>query len=104
MTTVLNMKIGEVDRKIPDTIGLWATTVLNTKIGEIEIKIPYVSGLIKKRDYNAKTSDIETKYFNTSDYNNFTSETLETKIKEKGVIDKTALNRKLAALATKAKL
>ena len=39
-TAVLNAKVGEVDSKIPYTIGLSATAVLNLKIGEVENKIP----------------------------------------------------------------
>ena len=39
-TAVLNAKVGVVDSKIPDTIGLSATAVLNLKIGEVENKIP----------------------------------------------------------------
>ena len=37
---------------------------------------------------DAKISDIETKYFTTSDYNKFTSEVLNAKIKEKRLVDK----------------
>ena len=57
-------------------------------------------------------SNIEAKCFTTSDYNKFTSEILETKIK-KGLVCKSSisnivkmfdLNRKIVPLATKAKL
>ena len=34
------------------------TTVLNIKIGEIENKISDVSGLVKEMDYNPKISDV----------------------------------------------
>ena len=60
-------------------------------------------------DYNAK---IEAIYI-TYDYNKFTNEILETKIKEKGLVNKSRisyrikksdLNTKLAALATKPEL
>ena len=70
-----------------------------------------VSGLVKKADYKAKLSDIEKKYFPTSYYNNFTSEIIDAKIKEKELGNKfniclknSDLNAKLAALATKAEL
>ena len=33
---VLNIKIGQVENKILNTIGLVTTTILNNKIGEIE--------------------------------------------------------------------
>ena len=88
------------------------TIVLNAKIGEVENKIPDASGLINKTDYNTEISDIEAKYF-TTDYNKVTSEILETKIKQKGFVDKSSisnlvkgsdLNTKFATLATKAEL
>ena len=89
------------------------TTVLNTKNGEVENKIPDASDLVKKTDYNAKTSDTEAKYFTACNHTKFTCDILETKIKEKGFVDKfrisdivknSELNRKLAILATKAEL
>ena len=67
----------------------------------------------KKTDYVAKILDIETKYFTTSDYNKFMSEILNTKIKEKGLVNKSDisrlvkkidLNTNLTILATKADL
>ena len=39
-TTVLDTKIGNVDRKITDVSGLVTTTVLNIKFGEVDNKIP----------------------------------------------------------------
>ena len=36
--TVLNIKIDEVEKKIPDTSSLVTTTVLETKIDEVKIK------------------------------------------------------------------
>ena len=46
------------------------------------------SALVKKTDYGAKISEIEGKYFTTSDYNNFTSDILEAKIKQKELANK----------------
>ena len=48
-------------------------------------KIPDVC---KKTDYGAKISDTEGKYFTTSNYNKFTSNILDAKIKEKGLVGK----------------
>ena len=113
ITTVLNAKIGEVENKLPDTGGLMTTTVLDTKTGDVYNKVPDVSGLINKIVHNAKTSDIEKKYFTTLNYNKFTTEILDAKIKEKRLLDKfnisnlvkkSNLKRKLATLATKAEL
>ena len=55
---------------------------------EVENKIPDVSSSVKKTNYDLKILDIESKYFTTADYNKFTSQTLDAKIKQKKVIDK----------------
>ena len=46
----------------------------------VENKIANVSDRVKKADYGAKTSEIGKKCFTTSDYNKFTSSTLDAKI------------------------
>ena len=38
-STVLNIKISEVENKVPNTSSLVTSIVLNTKIGEVENKI-----------------------------------------------------------------
>ena len=110
--TVLNTKIGKVEKKT-DVGGLVNTTVLNAKIAEVENKIPDFSDLVKKTDSNGKISEIEAKYFTTFDYYKFTNKILETRIKEKGLIDKSSIsnfvknadwNTKLATVATKGEL
>ena len=87
--------------------------VLNTKISGVESKIRDVSGLVKKTDYVAKIKEIERKYFTTADYNRFTSETLDAKIKQKELVNKsdisnlmsnTDLNTKFTTLTIKAEL
>ena len=50
----LNMKVNNIENKIPDTSALVTTAVLNTKIGKVENKLPDTSGLVNKTDYNAK--------------------------------------------------
>ena len=45
-TTVLNTKINDVEKKIPNTSGLVTTTVLNTKISEVENKIPNYDNIL----------------------------------------------------------
>ena len=118
-------KIDDADQKIPDTSGLVKKTDYNVKIASItgllttaafnavENKIPSFSDLVEKTDYNTKILEHETKYLTTSNYNRFTAETLEAKIKEKGLINKSNifnlvnrydLNAKLVTLATKAEL
>ena len=59
------------------------TTVLNTKTKEVDNKILGLSGLVKKIDNDAKISEIEGKYFTASDYNKFTGDILNAKIKQK---------------------
>ena len=65
----------------------------------------------KKVHYGNKIKDIERKYFTTTDYNKFTSDTLDVKIKQKNLVEEsdisylvnnTDLNTKLSILATKA--
>ena len=111
--SVLNTKIVEVENNIPDTSGLVITSVPNKKIGEVEKKLPDVSDSVRKTDHNTKISDNEAKYFTTSYYNKFTKEILDAKIKDEGLVDKSDisnlvknsdLNKKLATLATNAKL
>ena len=64
--------------------------------------------VVNKTDYNAKISSIEKKCFITSDYNKYTSEIFDAKIKEKVLVAKSKisnlvknsdLNTKLPALA-----
>ena len=72
--------------------------------------MPDVNGLVKKKDYDSKISDIEGECLTTSDYNNFTSDILDAKIKQKELVNKSDisnlvrtpdLNTKLETLATK---
>ena len=65
---------------------------MEKKIRDLEINIPDISGLVKKRDYKAKVSDIEEKYFTSSDYNKFTTETLDTKLKQANLAANSDLN------------
>ena len=57
----------------------------------VENKSPDVSNLVKKTDYDAKIWDIESKYFTTAVDNKFTSQTLDAKIKQKELVDKSAI-------------
>ena len=85
--------------------------VLNTNISEVENKTN-VCGLVKKTDYDAKILEIEVEHITTSNYNKFTSDTLDGKIKQKELVNKcisdlvkhSGLNTKLATLATKTEL
>ena len=97
-----NARIKNTENKILDITNLATNTTLNTKINEVkgeltsitevatiaaltivENKIPNNSDLVKKADYEAKIKDIKDKYFTTFEYNKFTNNKLDEKIKEK---------------------
>ena len=75
--------------------GLGTNTVLNTETVEVENKIPDVSGLTKKTGYDGTILDIEKKYLTASNYNKFTKEILDTKIKEKKLTDQSDISNLL---------
>ena len=79
-------------KKIPGTSGLVTTTVLNTKINEVENEIPSVTSLVQKIDFGAKIKYSEGKYFTTVDYNTFTSDALDVKIKQKELFNKSDID------------
>ena len=91
----LNAEINEVKGEIPSIINLATTAALTT----VENKILNVSDLVKKTDYNAKISETK-KYihfttFTTSDYNKYTSNALDANIKQEKFVDGSDLNEKL---------
>ena len=55
--TDLNVKITEIEGKIPSITGL----ATNSALTSVENKVPNVSNLVTKTDYNTKISDIEKK-------------------------------------------
>ena len=67
--------------KIPSINGLAATAALTA----VENRIPDVRNLVKYTDYDEKILDTESKYFTTADYNKFTGQTLDAKIKTKRI-------------------
>ena len=84
---------------LPGITNLATTAALST----VENKTPSVSDLVKKADYDAKISvnTLLLYYFITSDYNKFTSNTLDAKLKQKKLINECDLNGKTKALTTK---
>ena len=95
--TTLNAKINEIKNEIPSITNLATTAALTT----VENKIPNVSNLNKRADYDAKISGMENEYLTTSDYNKFTSNTLDTKTTQKNLVNEYDLNEKIKTLATK---
>ena len=75
-----NAKITEIQGKIPSITGLATTAALTA----VENKIPNASNLVKK---NAKKLDISS----MAAYNKFTSQILDAKIKQKELVDKSAV-------------
>ena len=61
----------------------------------VENKIFSVSDLLNMTDYSAKMKDIEGKYLITTDYNKFTSDILDAKIKQTELVSKSDLDKKL---------
>ena len=72
----MRTKISGVEIKIAERSGLVTTTAFNTKLSEVESKIPSISG-------DVKIKDIKGKYFTTANYNKFTSDIRDVKIKLK---------------------
>ena len=108
--TKFRKKIENVDKKLFDVSGLVTTTVLDTKIKEIDNTIPDLSGLLKKTYYEVEILERHEKYFTAFDYNKFTSDILDAKIKQRELVNKydiskvlkySDLNTKLATLAKK---
>ena len=87
--TSSDTKITDILGKIPIITGLVTTAAL----AAVEKKIQNVSDLVKKTKYDAKVSEIYIKYFNRSDYDNFTTDILNTKIKQKKLVDESDISR-----------
>ena len=51
----------------------------------------HVSNLFKKKDYDTKISDTKSKHFSAADYNKFTCQTLDSKIKQKQLNHKSVI-------------
>ena len=56
-TTVLNIKISEIETKILDINSLVTTTVPNTKMGEVENEIPDYAKYITNQVFNKLTAE-----------------------------------------------
>ena len=68
----------DIEGKTLATTGLATTATLNA----VKNEIPNVSDIVKKTDYDAEIPDIDVKYFTMSDYNKFTNDILDAKIKQ----------------------
>ena len=68
-----------------------ATTFLNTTISKVK-NIIVVSDGGKKANYDTKISEIQRKYSTTSNYNEFTSDTLDARMKQKELGNKSVIS------------
>ena len=71
-------KTTDIEGKTLATAGLATTATLNA----VKNETPNVSDIVKKTDYDAEIPDIDVKYFTMSDYNKFTNDILDAKIKQ----------------------
>ena len=79
-----NLKICEIENKIPSINGL----ATNSALTAVENKISDVSSLVKKTDYDTKISDIEKKiadhnhdkYITTQEFNKLTTENFNARL------------------------
>ena len=79
--TVLNIKISEVEDKIPNTTSnLVTTTVLNTKVSEVENKIPN-----------------DSKYITTQEFSKLTAENFAARLRQADLVNKTDFDNKLTS-------
>ena len=95
--TTLNTIINVINNEKPSITNLATTAAFTT----VENKVPNVSDLVKKAEYNAKISDVEIKCYTASDYNKFTSNTLDEQIKQEKLINEYDLNKNIKPLSTK---
>ena len=65
---------------------------MNTKIEEADNKALVFSDLLKKTYYDPKIKFIKKKYFTSANYNKFTSETLDAKIRQKELVNKSDIS------------
>ena len=80
-------------------------TDYNIKITELENKIPIVSNLVKKTDYDTNITDIENKltdhkhdkYIDTSKFNTLAANVFNTRIAQANLIRKTDLDATLSS-------
>ena len=81
-------KINKIKGETLSITGLATTAALNA----VNNEIPNVSDLIKKAGCDTKTLNIDSKYFTTSDYNKFTNNILDAKIKNKKLVNKSVIS------------
>ena len=100
-------KIGDADKKIPNTNGLGTTTVLNTKISEVENKVPDTSSLVSTNVFNTKFSKVENKVLNhakhitSQEFNKLTAESFAGRLTQAILVSKTNFDNKIISFNLK---
>ena len=89
----LEKNIEDVDKKKTDFSGAVTTTVLNTKIKEVENKVLIL--VVQPRKQIMKLSEIEGEQITTFDYNKFTSDIADARIKQKELFNKSDISNVL---------
>ena len=97
----LNAKINEVKGEIPSITNLATKDAVKAS----ENKVTSVTSLIKKTDYNTKTDEIEKKitdhsheiYIATPEFNEFTAESFDLRLKQANLINKRNFANKLSS-------
>ena len=94
----LEKKIGDVDKKIPDTSGLVTTAVLKTKITDVEKKILNTSSLVNTAILNTIISEVDNKipnhdkYITTPEFDKLTAESFAATLKLADLVNKIDLD------------
>ena len=100
-----NIKIAEIEGKIPDVSNLATKTALTT----VKNKIPDVSSLVKKTDYNTKITEIEKKltdhnhdkYITTPEFNTLAADVFNARLAQGNLVTKTDFDNKVSSLDSK---
>ena len=90
-----NVKITEIENKIPDISNLATKTALTG----VENKIPNVSSLVKKTDYDTKVTEIENKlnnhnhdkYIDTQEFNKLAGDVFNARLAQANLVTKQIL-------------
>ena len=106
---IYNVKINNIEDKIPDITNLATNASLKTKINEVKGKMPSiinlastaalttVSNLVKKPDYNTKVNEVQkkitdhvysNKYITTPEFSKFTAENFAATLKKANLASK----------------
>ena len=96
----LEKKIGDNDKKMPDTSDLLSTTVLYTKINKVENKISNTSSSVTIKNLIKKSVKLTIKFLimlTTQEFNKLKSENFASRLKQANLVTKTDFDDKLTS-------